>query len=185
MKTYRKRDFPVSMIRRYLEPGPIVLVASAWKGAQNIMTMGWHMVMEFEPSRIGCFITAANHSYEMIRRSRACVINVPTADMAKTVAGIGSCTGAEVDKFARFGLTAEAADQVGAPLIAQCPVSLECRVTDTRLLRRYSLFILEVVQAHAAPRPKYPKTLHYTGDGVFMVAGPRIDLRRQFRPDML
>lgn len=185
MKTYRKQDFPVWQIRRYLEPGPIVLVSSAWKGARNVMTMGWHMVMEFEPSRIGCFITSANHSYEMIRRSRQCVINVPTADMAKTVVGIGNCSGAEVDKFERFGLTAEEGEQVKAPLIAECPVSLECRVTDTSLLRKYSFFVLEVVKAHAAPRPKYPKTLHYTGDGVFMVAGGHISLRRQFRPEML
>lgn len=185
MKTYRKQDFPVWQIRRYLEPGPIVLVSSAWKGARNVMTMGWHMVMEFEPSRIGCFITSANHSYEMIRRSRQCVINIPTAEMAKTVVGIGNCSGAEIDKFERFGLTAEAGEQVQAPLIAECPVSLECRVADTSLLRRYSVFVLEVVKAHAAPRPKYPKTLHYTGDGVFMVAGGHINLRRQFRPEML
>lgn len=185
MKTYRKQDFPAWQIRRYLEPGPVVLVSSAWKGARNVMTMGWHMVMEFEPSRIGCFITSANHSYEMIRRSRQCVINIPTAEMAKTVAGIGNCSGAEIDKFERFGLTAEAGEQVQAPLIAECPVSLECRVADTSLLRKYSLFVLEVVKAHAAPRPKYPKTLHYTGDGVFMVAGRHISLRRQFRPEML
>lgn len=185
MKTYRKRDFPVWQIRRYLEPGPVVLVSSAWRGAGNVMTMGWHMVMEFEPSRIGCFITGANHSYEIIRRSRECVINIPTADMAEIVVGIGNCTGAEVDKFDRFGLTAVKGEQVRAPLIAECPVSLECRVTDTSLLRKYSLFVLEVVKAHAALRPKYPKTLHYTGDGVFMVAGGNISLRRRFRPGML
>lgn len=185
MKTYRKQDFPAWQIRRYLEPGPIVLVSSAWKGARNVMTMGWHTVMEFEPSRIGCIITSASHSYEMIRRSRQCVINVPTAEMAKTVVGIGNCTGAEVDKFERFGLTAEDGEQVQAPLIAECPVSLECRVADTSLLRKYSFFVLEVVKAHAAPRPKYPKTLHYTGDGVFMVGGGHISLRRQFRPEML
>ncbi len=45
MTSYTKRDFPVSDVRRFLEPGPIVLVSSAWKGQQNIMTMGWHMVM--------------------------------------------------------------------------------------------------------------------------------------------
>ena len=50
MKAYEKKDFPVSDIRRFLEPGPIVLVSSAWKGKTNIMTMGWHMVMEFAPS---------------------------------------------------------------------------------------------------------------------------------------
>ena len=46
MKTFKKRDYPLSEIRRHLEPGPIVLVSSAWKGQTNIMTMGWHMMME-------------------------------------------------------------------------------------------------------------------------------------------
>lgn len=49
MKIYKKHDFPVENIRRFLEPGPIVLVSSAHKDDTNIMTMGWHMVMEFQP----------------------------------------------------------------------------------------------------------------------------------------
>ena len=56
MKTYNKRDFPVEKIRHYLEPGPIVLVSSQWRGKANIMTMGWHTVMEFSPSLVGCVL---------------------------------------------------------------------------------------------------------------------------------
>ena len=82
MPTYRKRDFPVSDIRRFLEPGPVVLVSSAHKGERNIMTMGWHMVMEFVPSLVGCLISSGNHSYELISRSKECVINVPTVELA-------------------------------------------------------------------------------------------------------
>ena len=51
MRAFRKKDFPVSDVRRFLEPGPIVLISSAWKGKTNIMTLGWHTVMEFTPSR--------------------------------------------------------------------------------------------------------------------------------------
>src|SRR5258705_9398441 len=90
MKKYRKRDFPVAKIRRFLEPGPIVLVSSAWKGKTNIMTMGWHMVMEMEPSLVGCFIWDRNHSFDMMRRSKECVINIPTADLAAKVVSIGN-----------------------------------------------------------------------------------------------
>jgi flavin reductase (DIM6/NTAB) family NADH-FMN oxidoreductase RutF len=77
MKAARKHDLPVSEIRRFLEPGPIVLVSSAYRNETNIMTMGWHMVMGFEPSLIGCYIWDENHSFEMIRKSRECVINTP------------------------------------------------------------------------------------------------------------
>ena len=72
-------------VRRFLEPGPIVLVSSKWKGATNIMTMGWHMVMGFEPSLIGSYIWDENHSFEMLRRSKECVINIPTEDIAAKV----------------------------------------------------------------------------------------------------
>src|SRR5581483_7915800 len=125
-----KTDFPVSDVRRYLEPGPIVLVSSAWRGRTNIMTMGWHTVMEFVPSLVGCMISAGNHSHDMIRRSGECVINVPTTALTTKVVGIGNCSGAAVDKFAKFRLTPEQAAAVQAPLIAECYASFECKLRD-------------------------------------------------------
>jgi flavin reductase (DIM6/NTAB) family NADH-FMN oxidoreductase RutF len=185
MKTYKKRDFPVSDIRRYLEPGPVVLVSSRWREKTNIMTMGWHTVMEFSPSLVGCIISSGNHSFEMIRDSNQCVINVPTADIATTVVKIGNCSGGSVDKFKKFRLHAEDAEEIEAPLIAECPVSLECRLVDDALVDKYNFFIFEVVKAHAAPAPKNPKTIHYRGNGDFMVAGGSRSLRKLFRPEML
>ena len=70
MRTYRKQDFPVGDVRRFLEPGPIVLVSSAWKGAANIMTMGWHMILGEEPSLVGCYVWSENHSRHMIAGSK-------------------------------------------------------------------------------------------------------------------
>lgn len=180
-----KQDFPVSQVRRYLEPGPIVLVSSAWQGRANIMTMGWHTVMEFSPSLVGCVIAAGNHSFEMIRQSRACVINLPTTRLTDAVVGIGNTTGAEIDKFKEFGLTAMAAEQVTAPLVGECHACFECRLHDDVLVERYNFFIFEVVKAHVAASPRHPETLHYTGDGVFVVSGKVISRRAQFRPEML
>jgi flavin reductase (DIM6/NTAB) family NADH-FMN oxidoreductase RutF len=185
VKKPRKEDFPVEQVRRYLEPGPVVLVSSAWRGRVNVMTMGWHTMMEFSPALVGCVISSANHSFEMIRRSRECVINLPTATLLDQVVGIGNTSGAEVDKFARFGLTAQPARCVAAPLIAECHASFECRLHDAALVKKYEFFVFEVVQAHVAPRPRHPQTLHYTGDGVFMLAGPTVSRRRQFRAGML
>jgi flavin reductase (DIM6/NTAB) family NADH-FMN oxidoreductase RutF len=181
----RKIDFPVSNVRRYLEPGPIVLVSSAWRGKTNIMTMGWHTVMEFVPSLVGCMISSGNHSFDLIRRSRECVINLPTTALTKTVIGIGNCSGASVDKFKKFKLTAAPAREVKAPLIGECHASFECKLKDDSLVDSYNFFIFEVVKAHVASRPQHPQTLHYTGDGVFMVSGKIISRRSQFRPEML
>lgn len=186
MTSYTKQDFPVSDVRRFLEPGPIVLVSSAWKGQQNIMTMGWHMVMETEPSLIGCYIWTENHSFEMIRRSKQCVFNVPTVDLATKVVGIGNSSGRDIDKFAKFKLTPQPAKQVKAPLIAECYANFECRLVDASLIKKYSLFVFEVLQAHVATSPKFPKTIHYRGDGLFMIAGPTVGrYRKGFKPEML
>ncbi len=184
-RTFRKEPFPLDRVRRYLEPGPIVLVSSAWQGRRNIMTMGWHTCLEFTPSLVGCVISSVNHTFELVRRSRECVINVPTTALTDEVVGIGNCSGAEVDKFERFGLTAEDSQQVGAPSIRECCANFECRLADDSLVDRYNFFIWEVVAARAAVSPMYPQTLHYPGDGVFMVSGKIISRRRLFRPEML
>jgi flavin reductase (DIM6/NTAB) family NADH-FMN oxidoreductase RutF len=180
-----KSDFPVSQVRRYLEPGPIVMVSSALGDKRNIMTMGWHTVMEFTPSLIGCVIAAGNYSFNLIHKSRACVINLPTVSLTDVVVGVGNTTGAQVDKFEKFGLTAKPATLVNAPLIAECHANFECRLVDDALVDTYNFFIFEVVKAHAARSPKHPETLHYTGDGVFMVSGKIISRRRLFRPELL
>ena len=182
---YKKIDLPVSAIRRYLEPGPIVLVSSAWRGEKNIMTMGWHTVMEFTPSLVGCVIAAGNHSFELVRRSGECVINVPTTALVDEVVGIGNSSGASIDKFATFKLTADKAHRVTAPLVRECYANLECKLADSSLIDKYNFFVFEVVKAQVAISPKHPETLHYTGDGVFMVSGRIISRRAQFKPDLL
>jgi len=173
----KKRAFPLAKVYGLLEPGPVVLVSTALKGRTNIMTMSWHTMMEFEPPLVGCVISGRNVSFDMLRKSRECVINIPTLEMAKQVVGIGNCSGQAIDKFSRFGLTPVAASQVGAPLIAECYASLECRLADTRLVNRYNFFILEVVQAWIDRKVIKPQTLHHRGNGEFAVAGETIKLR--------
>lgn len=181
----RKKNLPVDEVRRFMEPGPVVLLSSASAKQRNIMTLGWHMVMGFEPSLIGCFIWDQNHSHSLVRKSRECVINIPGADMIDAVIGIGNQHGPEPDKFDAFGLTAVPAGEVAAPLIGECFANLECRLADSSLIRRYSLFVFEVVRAHVATSPRYPETLHYRGDGVFMVSGRNVNRRRSFAPQNL
>lgn len=180
-----KQLVPPALARRYLEPGPVLLVSSRRGDRTNIMTMGWHQVLEFTPSLVSCLISSSNHSYAMIRESGECVLNVPTTTLTDAVVAIGNTSGADIDKFAQFGLTAEEGEVVAAPLIAECYANLECRLHDDALVASYNLFIFEVVRIHIAPTPKDPHTLHYRGDGEFMVSGKTISRRHLFRPDML
>jgi flavin reductase (DIM6/NTAB) family NADH-FMN oxidoreductase RutF len=114
------------------------------------------------------------------------VINIPTVDLAETVVKIGNCSGSSVDKFSEFALTPISGTHVRAPLIAQCYANFECRLADSGWVRKYNLFVFEVVKAHVAASPKFPKTIHYRGDGEFMISGTETRrYRRLFQPGML
>ena len=181
MRRYHKKSFPLTKIRRFIEPGPIVLISSAHRGERNIMTLGWHMMLGFEPALVGCYIWDENHSFSLIRRSKECVINIPTFDLIDTVIGVGNAHGDKGDKFAKFGLTPVRASKVAAPLIAECYANFECKLVDGSRINRYGLFIFEVVKAHVATSPRYPETVHYRGDGVFMVSGRNRSYRHRFK----
>lgn len=176
-----KRILPVGEVYGLLEPGPVVLLSTAHRGRIDVMTLSWHMMMEFEPPLVGCLVSNRNFSFELLRKSGEGVINIPTVELAGQVVAVGNCCGREVDKFAAFGLTARPAKRVQAPLVGECYANLECRVTDRRLVNRYNLFILEVVQAWVDPAVKAPRTLHHRGNGVFMIAGETLKLRSKMK----
>ena len=171
-----KRTFPLAHVYRLLEPGPVVLVTTAHKGKANIMTQSWHTMMEFEPPLVGCVISGRNHSFDALRKTKECVLSIPSVELAKQVVGIGNCSGSKVDKFEKFKLTPLPASQVTPPLIAECYANVECKVVDTRMVNKYNFFVLEVVKAWIDPAVKGPRTLHHRGRGVFMVAGESIRL---------
>lgn len=176
-----KRPLPLGEVYRLLEPGPVVLITTAAGGRHDVMTQSWHTMMEFEPPLVGCVISARNHSFELLRASRECVINVPTVELARAVVRVGNTSGKRIDKFARYGLTPVPAARVCAPLIAECYASLECRIADGHWVNKYNFFVLEVVQAWIDRTVKTPRTLHHRGRGVFAVAGDIIRLRSKMK----
>ncbi len=167
----KKRSLPLSRVYRLLEPGPVVLVTTAGKGSANIMTMSWLTMMEFEPPLVGCVISGRNYSFDALVATRECVINIPTFSLARKVVGVGNCSGRNIDKFVKFGLTPVPASQVKPPLVAECYANLECKVADSRLVNKYNFFILEVLKAWIDPAEKNPRTIHHRGKGVFAVDG--------------
>ncbi len=169
-----KKSYPLSKVYGLLEPGPVVMVTTANKGRTNIMTMSWHTMMEFEPPLVGCIISGRNYSFDILKATKECVINIPTVEQAKTVVGVGNTRGSKIDKFKKFKLTPAAATYVKAPLIDECYANLECKVVDKKLVDKYNFFVLEVVQAWIDRTIKDPRTLHHRGGGVFMVAGESI-----------
>lgn len=175
------RELPLSKVYQLLEPGPVVLLTTSRKGRPNVMTMSWHMMVEFEPPLVACVVSSADHSFAALRSTRECVIAIPALELAPKVVEIGNCSGRDVDKFEAFGLTPAPAEHVAPPLVAECFANLECKVTDTRLVNRYNLFVLEVLKAWTDPARKKPKTIHHQGYGRFVVDGETITLKSKMR----
>jgi flavin reductase (DIM6/NTAB) family NADH-FMN oxidoreductase RutF len=171
------KEMPASKAYRLLEAGPVVLVSTSRNGRPNIMTMGFHMVVQHAPPLIGCIIGPWDYSYRALRETGECVIAIPTVDLARKVVDIGNCSGETIDKFAKFKLTPLPASEVEAPLIAECVANIECRVADGALANKYSLFILEAVRIWTDPTRKERRTLHHNGDGTFTVDGRTINLQ--------
>ena len=99
--------------------------------------------------------------------------------------GIGNCSERNVDKVKKFNLTVAAGSKVKVPLIDECYANFECRIRDSSMINRYNFFIFEFLKAHVAVSPKYPSTLHYRGEGVFMISGQQVSFRKKFRPENL
>lgn len=171
------RLFPLAKVYQLIEPGPVVMLTTAAKGRANIMTMSWHMMVDFEPPLIACVVSEANYSFAALRATGECGIAIPSVELAPIVVKVGNSSGRDTDKFAAFGLTPVRGDRVAAPLVAECFANLECRVSDTRLVNRYGLFILEVLRAWTDPKKKKRKMIHHHGYGTFVVDGETITLK--------
>lgn len=176
------QEFPLSKVYQLLEPGPVVLLTTADKtGKANVMTMSWHMMLDFEPPLLACVVSSNDYSFAGLRALRQGVIAVPSVAMAAKVVAVGNTSGRDIDKFQAFGLTAIPGKIVAPPLIAECFANLECKVVDSRLVNKYNLFVLEVVQAWIDPSQPEPKTIHHQGYGRFVVDGETIVLKSKMR----
>ncbi len=175
------KQLPLRNVYRLIEPGPVVLLTTAVADRANVMTMSWHMMLEFEPALIACVVSDRNYSFVALSKTKECVIAIPPVKLAPKVVKIGNCSGRDVSKFKEFGLTSKPAQCVSAPLIAECFANLECRVTDTRLIKKYCLFVLEVLKGWTDPKQKEPRTIHHHGYGKFVVDGRTIMLDSKMR----
>ncbi|HAN03994.1 MAG TPA: flavin reductase [Elusimicrobia bacterium] len=171
-----KKNYPLGKVYSLLESGPVIMLSSAYKDRANVMTLSWHSMIDFNPPLVGCVISDQNHSFNMVKTSKECVINIPTFDIAGKAVACGNVSGARTDKFSRFGLTPQPASLVKAPLIKECYASLECRLHDSRLAGKYNLFIFRVVKAWVDGAVKEPRTVHHRGGENFFVAGRTVKI---------
>ncbi|MEA4808709.1 hypothetical protein SDC9_32307 [bioreactor metagenome] len=156
-----------------IEPGPVAMITTFHEGKHNIMTT---MVMDFTP-RFAICTGSWNYSYEALVKTEECVIGIATADFVDTILNVGTTTGKEMDKFARFGLTPLPASQVSAPLIKECYANIECRVVDH--IKQHNIFVLDGVKAWIDEERNEKRILHARGDGTFTADGEIFERREK------
>ena len=171
-----KKTLPLSEVHTLLGSGPVIMVSTSDGGKNNVMPMSWHTMIDFDPPLVGCVIGDQSLTFKTVLKTKECVINIPTGKIGGKVVRCGGVSGAKTDKFAKFGLTPEKASLVKAPLIKECYASLECRLADAAMAKKYNLFIFKVVKAWLDPAVKAPKTIHHLGKDSFMVAGKTVKI---------
>ncbi|KAI0889028.1 uncharacterized protein GGS22DRAFT_66256 [Annulohypoxylon maeteangense] len=183
--------YPASKVYRLIEPGPVLLVStgSLADSTHNVMTIGFHMVMQHEsPPLIGISLGPWDASFATLKKQRECVLAVPSVEMADVVIDIGNCSADDNEveeaggKWQRFGLEALPATKVKAPLVGGADViaNIECVVEDTRMVSKYSMWVLKPVKAWINPNKKPGeggKMFHHRGNGTFVVDGEILDLK--------
>lgn len=166
--------FQISKAFTLIEPGPVVLVTTNDGKKNNIMTISWTMVTDFTP-RFAITTGPWNYSFSALRESKECVISIPTVDLLDKVVGVGTCSGADTDKFEKFGLTPVQGKHVRSPLIKECLANIECNVID--MVETHNIVVLEGVAAYIDSSRKEKRTVHAIGDGTFVVDGRTLNRR--------
>ena len=126
-------------------PVPPAMVTCSDGERDNIITVAWTGIVNTIPPKTYISVRPSRYSYQLIKDSGEFVVNLTPASLIKTADYCGIYTGAKVDKFAKCGLGKAEASQVRAPLIAECPLALECRVTDVIPLGSHHMFLADIV----------------------------------------
>jgi len=172
------RKMQMSKVFTLIEAGPVVLVTTHDEKRNNIMTISWTMVVDFTP-KFAMTTGPWNYSYSALCKTKECVIAIPTVDLLDKVVGVGTCSGADTDKFEKFMLTPVKGKHVKAPLIKECLANIECDVVD--IVEQHNIVILECAAAYFDSSRKEKRTIHAIGDGTFIVDGRKLDRREMMR----
>ena len=132
-----------------LAPVPPVMVSCGTMEKSNILTIGWTGVLNTIPPKTYISVRKKRFSHPIITETGEFVINLTPADLVRTADYCGTYTGAKVDKFAACNLTKVGADEIGAPMIEECPLSLCCRVTDVVEMGSHDMFVADIVAVYA------------------------------------
>jgi len=129
-----------------LAPVPAVMATVGTMENANIITIGWTGIVNSEPPKTYISVRPERYSHELLLENGEFVINLVPAAMAEVCDYCGMVTGRKVNKWEKCGLTKEASATVAVPRIAQCPMALECKVTDVLKLGTHDMFLADITK---------------------------------------
>lgn len=141
--------------RKELAPGaltaplPPAIVTVGGGDEINLLTVGWTGILATKPPKTYISVRPSRHSHALLKKYPEFVINLPTVPLARAVDFVGIYTGAKMNKFERAGLTPIASKVVGAPTVAECPIAIECRVTEVIPMGSHDVFMADIVSVSA------------------------------------
>ena len=150
MKKLRTHNKTLWKPGNFVNPVPAVLVTSGDMKNSNIMTVAWTGTICSDPAMTYISVRSNRHSYKLIKESGEFVINLTTRDLAYATDWCGVKSGKDFDKFKEMNLTKQKANFVKCPLIAESPVSIECKVVEVKELGSHDMFIAEVLGINAS-----------------------------------
>lgn len=160
-------------------PEPLILLTSNDGKTDNVMALTWPMVLDYTP-HFAISTGPWNHACTALRHTRECILSIPAINQRDTAIAIGLRAGKNTDKFKKFGLTHALAKHLQAPHLRNCPANIECRVIDTT--NHHNLIILEDLAAYLDTTRPEQKTIHATGNGIFIADGESFDRKEMMRP---
>ncbi len=135
-----------------LAPVPPALISCAHGGKDNLITIAWTGIINSDPAKTYISVRPSRYSYELIKKSGEFVINLPSAHIVRSIDFCGVKSGRDVDKFNACKLTREKASKVACPMVAESPVSIECKVTEIVPLGTHDMFIADILAVNIDER---------------------------------
>lgn len=141
--------------RKELAPGALTAplppaIVTVGRGDEiNLLTVGWTGILATKPPKTYISVRPSRHSHALLKKYPEFVINLPTVPLARAVDFVGIYTGARMNKFERAGLTPVRSKVVGAPTVAECPIAIECRVTEVIPMGSHDVFMADIVSVSA------------------------------------
>jgi flavin reductase (DIM6/NTAB) family NADH-FMN oxidoreductase RutF len=154
-----------------LYPVPVVLVTCSNGTTDNIITLAWVGTVCSEPPMLSISVRPSRFSHGMIVKTGEFAVNIPTKDMLPAVKLCGRKTGAKVDKWEETGLTKVESTRLRTPLIGECPVNIECKVTQQLSLGVHDMFLAEIlaVQREKDWGEKKMDAISFIGSGYYSI----------------